>query len=169
MNIVALVGTLVPESRVSLAVETVAEKMSEETTVEVIEAVENDFGNFDPTIETQPEEVRYIRDVVGEADAVILATPLYNGSISGPLKNMIDALNRDSFDETRVGFVIVAGGRFPRSASEHLSTITRSLGGNVIHRDLLIPQSSSRVDTDSGEVSEEVDENASKFAAELES
>lgn len=165
MNIVAVVGTMVPNSRLRHTIDVVADEFSED--VKVIEAVEYDFGNFDPTLDEQPAEVNEIRESILDADIVIIGTPLYNASISGPTKNLIDAFERQSLDNTDVGFVIVSGGQFPRTAAEHLSTITRSLGGRPVSRDMLVPNVHDIVGADGEEIDETVYEKAEKFADEL--
>ena len=46
-----------------------------------------------------PEPVQALRDAVREADAVIIATPEYNHSIPGGLKNALDWLSRPTVAE----------------------------------------------------------------------
>ena len=41
-----------------------------------------------------PESVRRLREAWGEADAILFATPEYNGSVPGGLKNAIDWASR---------------------------------------------------------------------------
>lgn len=167
MNIIAVVGTMVPDSRLRHTIDVIADEFAE--TVQIIEANEYDFGNFDPTLEEQPSEVKTIREQISNADIVVIGTPLYNASISGPTKNIIDAFERHSLDDTDVGFVVVSGGQFPRTAAEHLSTIIRSLGGRPISRDMMIPNVHNMVDGDGEDIDEVVYEKAEKFVEELRS
>ncbi|MGL5910250.1 MAG: NAD(P)H-dependent oxidoreductase, partial [Phycicoccus sp.] len=41
-----------------------------------------------------PESVRRLREAVADADALLLVTPEYNGSMSGVLKNAVDWASR---------------------------------------------------------------------------
>lgn len=61
---------------------------------------------------------------------IILATPVYHGTFSGLLKNALDQLEGDAFQQMPVGILAAGGG--PRSAAvacEHLRTVVRALGG----------------------------------------
>jgi chromate reductase, NAD(P)H dehydrogenase (quinone) len=42
----------------------------------------------------QPEPVRRLKDALAEADAILIATPEYNSSIPGVLKNALDWVSR---------------------------------------------------------------------------
>ncbi len=65
---------------------------------------------------TLPESVARVRAVVADADAVLVITPEYNGSIPAVLKNAIDWLSRPygagAIKEKPVGVVGAALGRF---------------------------------------------------------
>ncbi len=50
--------------------------------------------NADLDIDPVPEPVARLRDAIAEADGVLIATPEYNGSIPGVLKNAIDWASR---------------------------------------------------------------------------
>ncbi len=52
------------------------------------------FYNEDIDIDPAPEAVQALRDAAAEADAVLVVTPEYNGSIPGVLKNAIDWVSR---------------------------------------------------------------------------
>src|SRR4051794_27465562 len=57
-----------------------------------------DIPNFDEDLEREeghaPESVQRLRAAIGRADAVLFATPEYNHSIPGVLKNGIDWVSR---------------------------------------------------------------------------
>jgi len=49
-----------------------------------------------------PEPVTALKDAIARADGLVIATPEYNGSIPGVLKNAIDWVSRPSADIPRV-------------------------------------------------------------------
>lgn len=59
--------------------------------------------DLDRGIGGQPEPVTRLRDAVRAADALAIATPEYNQSIPGVLKNALDWLSRPGPDEVLVG------------------------------------------------------------------
>lgn len=65
-----------------------------ETTVVDLQPLQ--FPVYDGDIEASgiPQNVQMLSQFVSEADAIIISSPEYNGSISSPLKNTIDWLSR---------------------------------------------------------------------------
>ena len=61
------------------------------------------FYNEDVEAEGRPTEVEALLDAIGSADALLLATPEYNHSISAPLKNAIDWASRPAFKSVLAG------------------------------------------------------------------
>ena len=82
-----------------------------------------------------PESVRRLRRQVEACDGLLIATPEYNQSIPGVLKNVIDWLSRPSPDEVLVGKPVAImgatvgpwGTRFAQSALRHVLNATESL------------------------------------------
>jgi NAD(P)H-dependent FMN reductase len=64
---------------------------------------------------------------VRAADAVLLGSPIYHGTVASPLKAALDHCGFDEFEDTLIGVVVTAGGRFPTSAVLHLRTTARWL------------------------------------------
>ena len=52
------------------------------------------FDQDDELLGPEPAAVASLRQAVAEADAILFATPEYNGSVPGQLKNAIDWLSR---------------------------------------------------------------------------
>ena len=73
-------------------------------------------------------DVMRLRETVQEADALILASPEYHGSISGVLKNALDLMGFDQFGGKMIGVIGVSGGTVGAiNALNSLRTIGRSL------------------------------------------
>lgn len=92
MKTVALVGSLRKDSYNLKLVNHLATKYPE-LGIEVANIANLPY--FNEEIEANPgQEVREFQALVKDADAVIIATPEYNASISGVLKNAIDWVSR---------------------------------------------------------------------------
>lgn len=86
------------------------------------------------------------RREVRDLDAVLLGTPVYHGSYSAPLKNALDYCGFDEFENTTVGLLAVAGGKFPLPALDHLRSVLRALDAWVLPFQAAVPKSSSAVE-----------------------
>lgn len=58
--------------------------------------------NYDVEIQGIPESVARLKEVIAEADGLLIATPEYNNSVPGVTKNAIDWLSRPPADIARV-------------------------------------------------------------------
>ena len=67
---------------------------------DIVEYYPNDFKMFNGDFE-HPEEawIKKIREDIREADGVIIASPEYNYSVPGTVKNMVDWLSRPNDEE----------------------------------------------------------------------
>ena len=99
-----------------------------------------------------PPRVEALREAVAGADAMLIATPEYNSSITGALKNAIDWLSRgpDSPLPGKPAAILGAGGRFGTLRAQlHLREI---LLGNrvdlVLSPQVMIDLASTRFDDD---------------------
>lgn len=93
-------------------------------------------------------DVERLREAVRAADAILLGTPMYHGSYSGVLKNMIDHCGFDEFEDATVGLIAVAGGRFPITALEHLRSVCRALNAWVLPWEVAIPRARTVIEGD---------------------
>lgn len=91
----------------------------------------------------EPEAVRGLKDEIAQADAVLFATPEYNGSIPGALKNALDWISRP-FDDNPlrgkpVAVIGASQGAFGAAwAQAELRKILRTIGANVDDHELAI-------------------------------
>jgi azobenzene reductase len=70
-----------------------------------------------------------MKDSMLEAQAIILGTPDYHGSISGVLKNALDHLDFDHFDSKVVLAISSAGGAVGTSSLLQLQAMIRNVHG----------------------------------------
>jgi len=95
VKILALVGSLRAASINRQLAELAAETAPEGVAVTVFQRLGDlPFYNEDIDNENVPASVVALREAAGEADAALVVTPEYNGSIPGVLKNAIDWLSR---------------------------------------------------------------------------
>jgi NAD(P)H-dependent FMN reductase len=113
---------------------------------------EFDLPVFDPD-EDDAGDAPLLRTHLREADAVILASPMYHGSYATPLKNALDYCGFDEFEGTTVGLLGVSGGSFPITTLEHLHSVGRALDAWVIPHQAAVPNASSQFED--GEFAEE--------------
>ena len=86
-----------------------------------------------------PAAVEKLRQQVAAADAVILATPEYNYSISGPMKNAIDWVSRppmpQAFNGKAVAIMGASGGRLGTARAQyHLRQVLVFLNAFVVNK-----------------------------------
>ena len=84
---------------------------------------------YAPDGETLDENAAFLIRSVDEADAIVLGTPEYHGSISGVLKNALDYLGSNEFHGKPVLSVSSSGGAVGVSSLTHLQVIVRNLHG----------------------------------------
>ncbi len=100
-----------------------------------------------------PAAVESLRQQIAAADAVILATPEYNFSISGPMKNAIDWVSRpplpQAFNEKPVAIMGASGGKFGTvRAQSHLRQVLGALNAFVLNKPEVLVGSASAAFTD---------------------
>lgn len=106
---------------------------------DIVEYYPNDFKMFNGDLE-KPEEswIKEIRENIREAEGVIIASPEYNYSIPGTVKNMIDWLSRPNEE----GKYLIGGKNFAivgvtmgldgtRLAQKELIAILHQLRANI--------------------------------------
>lgn len=106
MNVLALCGSLRRDSYNRLLLQAAAERAQAGVTIHLHEGL-GGIPLFDEDLEREtgsgPEAVHHLRRAVAAADGLLIATPEYNHSIPGVLKNAIDWLSRPAPEEVLVG------------------------------------------------------------------
>jgi chromate reductase, NAD(P)H dehydrogenase (quinone) len=91
--------------------------------------------------ESRPESLRLLADAVDEADVVLFATPEYNHSIPGVLKNTLDWLSRPLAESPLrgkpVAVIGASSGLFGAVwAQAELRKVLSAIGARVVDREL---------------------------------
>lgn len=96
-----------------------------------------------------PPDVFRLREVVREAQGIILGTPEYHGSYSGVLKNALDLMGFSEFGSKMVGLVGVSGGAMGAfHALTSLRVVGRSLHAWVVPQQASVPHARRLFDED---------------------
>lgn len=110
---------------------------------------------YDADIEARgvPPAVQQLKDQVAAADAIVIATPEYNHSVPGVLKNAIDWASRPAMRSPLAGKPVVLLGASPgrggaRRALSHLRQILESTLAEPAPQELSIPSVRDRLGED---------------------
>lgn len=93
MKVAAMIGSNRAESYNKLLVEYMKDRYKDNIEIDILPIEALPFFNQDEEL-NPPEIVKELRERIKNSDAVLFATPEYNGSISGMLKNAIDWFSR---------------------------------------------------------------------------
>lgn len=94
IKIIGISGSLRRESYNTAALKTASGLLPENAELEIADISKIPFFNEDVEAQGEPAAVKELKEKISGADAVLIATPEYNYSISGVLKNTIDWLSR---------------------------------------------------------------------------
>jgi chromate reductase, NAD(P)H dehydrogenase (quinone) len=105
----------------------------------------------DAELRVVPEPVEDLRRAVREADAVLVATPEYNHSIPGQLKNALDWVSRPAGKSALSGKPAAAIGASTGMfgavwAQAETRKVLGALGGRVVEAELPVARARDRVD-----------------------
>ena len=107
----------------------------------------------DDDFEPAPAAVTALRRAIGEADAVLIATPEYNSSVPGVLKNALDWVSRPVATNTLrnkpVAVVGASTGAFGAVWSQaELRKVLATIGARVVEGDVAVGHAPTRFDED---------------------
>jgi chromate reductase len=119
-----------------------------------------------------PEPVARLRAIVSEADAILFATPEYNGSVPGQLKNAVDWLSRPRGDAALankpVAVVGTSTGMFGAVwAQADLRRILKTAGARVVESELPVPKARENFAPDGTLLDDELRSKLQDVVAEL--
>jgi chromate reductase len=145
MNILMLVGSLRAESWTAQLTAKAAELLPAGAEAQVYDGL-GDLPHYDPDIDTDqpPAPVVAFRAAVDRADGLVVATPEYNGSMPGVLKNAIDWASRprgaSSLADKPVAVISVSPSpRGAQWAREEAEKVLRVAGAVPLEQSLGVP------------------------------
>jgi chromate reductase len=142
MRVLGISGSLRRDSLNSALLRAAAERLPAGAELVEFERL-RDIPPYDPDSEAvaTPDAVRELREAIREADAVLVATPEYNHSIPGQLKNALDWASRPAGKSALNGKPAAAIGASTGMfgavwAQAETRKVLGALGGRVIETEL---------------------------------
>jgi chromate reductase len=173
MKILAISGSLRGDSLNTKLLRAAAEMVDDEVEFEVWDGLKA-VPPFDEDDETSPAPIAVarLRSAVSEADAVLFATPEYNASIPGQLKNAIDWVSRpvatNPLRDVPVAVIGASSGIFGAVwAQAELKKVVALIGARVVDAELPVSQAVTRFDADGRLIDDETRERLSEVVNEL--
>ena len=126
----------------------------------------------DDDVDVAPAPVRALRQAMAGADAVLIATPEYNASVPGVLKNALDWASRPHATNPLRGkpaaVIGASTGMFGAVwAQSDARKILSTIGARVVDRELPVPEADERFDSDGTLRDPEVEAQLSELLADL--
>lgn len=103
MKILGISGSLRKDSYNTHLLSAAASLLDVDVTLEVFDLVEIPLYNSDLDGDSKPDKVQALINAITVADGLLIATPEYNYSIPGVLKNAIDWVSRPAYDSVMRG------------------------------------------------------------------
>jgi chromate reductase len=166
-KILGISGSLRRGSYNTRLLEAAAELLPEGVELELFEGLkEVPPYDEDDDVEPAPEPVAHLRETIAGADAVLIATPEYNSSIPGQLKNALDWASRPLMtNPVRFKPVAVAGastGAFGAVwAQGELRKVLAAMGARVVEAEVAVGHAPTRFDEEGRLVDDDVREQLS--------
>jgi chromate reductase, NAD(P)H dehydrogenase (quinone) len=140
MRLLAISGSLRRESYNSALLNAAANTCSRSDDFVVWHGLA-DIPPYNEDLHETPDPVAELRQQIARADAVLIATPEYNGSIPGALKNALDWASRPFPDNClrrkRVAVIGASPGLFgARWAQAELRKVLKTIGASILQTEL---------------------------------
>jgi chromate reductase, NAD(P)H dehydrogenase (quinone) len=157
MNILAISGSLRGGSFNTSLLQALAAHVTGEHEWTLLEpSLIKGLPHFDEDDEPEHEGhegLARMRQLVADADVVVISTPEYNGSVPGSLKNLLDwasrPFDRNPFRNKRVSVLSASDGQFGAVwANNDLRKVLGTLGARVMERQVAIPMAHMQFDAE---------------------
>jgi chromate reductase, NAD(P)H dehydrogenase (quinone) len=152
MNILAISGSLRRDSHNRALLRAAAELLPGDTHLELYERLRSvPPYDQDDDLDPPPAPVETLRAAIADADAVLFATPEYNSSIPGQLKNALDWASRplgtSVLMNKPVAVIGASTGAFGAVWSQaELRKVLAAAGARVLDAELSVPHAHERFD-----------------------
>jgi chromate reductase, NAD(P)H dehydrogenase (quinone) len=172
MRVLGISGSLRRDSHDSKLLRTAAELLPSGVELEVYEDLKS-IPPYDADDEQGvAASVTELREAIAEADAVLVATPEYNASIPGVLKNAFDWVSRPHATNALRGkpaaVVGASTGMFGGVwAQAETRKVLQTIGARVVDRELPVAEADERFDADGRLEDPELRELYAEILAEL--
>ncbi len=173
MRVLGISGSLRRKSHNSALLRVAAERLPAGVELVPFERL-GEIPPYDEDVEARavPEPVRELRAAVRDADAVLIATPEYNHSIPGQLKNALDWVSRPAGSRALTGkpaaTIGASTGMFGAVwAQAELRKVLGALGGRVLEAELPVARAAELHQGDRLELPPDQAERLEQILAEL--
>jgi chromate reductase, NAD(P)H dehydrogenase (quinone) len=173
MRVLAISGSLRRDSHNTKLLRAASEVLPPPAQLEFLDGlVDVPPYNEDDDVDPAPLAVQTLREAIAGADAVLIATPEYNASIPGQLKNALDWASRPFPDNAFRGKPVAVIGASTSMfgavwAQAELRKVLGAIGARVIDRDLPISTAEEAFDAQFKLVSDEQHERLAEILKEL--
>ena len=169
MRILGIPGSIRRDSHNARLLRHLAERAPDGVEIEIWEGLRSiPPYDQDEDVSPAPEPVAELRAAIADADGILIATPEYNSSIPGVLKNAIDWASRPRASTPLQGKPAAVVGATTGSfgavwAQAEMRKVLASAGARVVDLDLPLPKANEAF----GEDGTLLDENADRRGAEV--
>jgi chromate reductase len=173
MHILAISGSLRSDSHNTRLLRHLAERAPEGVEIELWEGLRAiPPYDADDDVEPAPAAVANLREAIAEADGLLFATPEYNSSIPGALKNALDWASRPRattpLQDKPVAVVGASTGSFGAVwAQAELRKVLSSTGARVLDLELPLPKAHEAFGSNGGLIDGPTDVRAGEILAAL--
>ena len=161
MRILGLAGSLRAGSLNAQLLRLAAEELPEGVELELydgladIPAYDHDLDDF------VPDPVAELKNAIAEADAILVATPEYNGSVPGFLKNALDWVSRPIAESPMRGKPVAVIGASPGQfgaiwAQRELKKVLGVMSARVLDVELAVAKADRRLEDPEPELRDEL-------------
>jgi chromate reductase len=173
MRLLGIIGSLRDDSYNAMLLRAAAEMLPPGVELAIYEGLA-EIPAFDEDLEgSVPAAVEALKSAIAEADAVLFATPEYNASIPGFLKNALDWVSRPTIEHTPLrnkpaAVIGTSTGMFGAVwAQAELRKVLGTIGARALDRDTPVPFASAAFDADGVLVDEDARETVASAVADL--